>query len=136
VPGAAFRFHACAATHLPTQSSPRSLQVSLTPLSATGSYIEGAWAGEPSALYPQLAPCPDAEGAQVAPSPAGLKSEALKNAVIAALQGSLYGFDAASGQSSRPADVPDVDYSPGQVLVKRGGGLSTLVYAITEVRCC
>ncbi|PSC75080.1 CRAL TRIO domain-containing [Micractinium conductrix] len=119
---------------LPGQSKCQEIrpQVTLTPLSAGGSYVEGAWGGAPDALYPWPLECPTVASAAVAPPPGTGKASQLRAAVLAAFEGFAYGFDEES-KPRRTLPVARILYAPGRVVVERGSGAgTTLVYAISE----
>jgi len=112
------------------------VQVTLTPLQSSGTQVPGMWAGDQSALgYSRWIECPTTTSTAI-PATGADKFEAVRQAIIKSFAGFVYGFTDAGGELvyNKELNVPDLDFTYGRLMVKRGGGAKSLVYVITEVR--
>ncbi|KAL4420790.1 hypothetical protein ABPG75_010446 [Micractinium tetrahymenae] len=105
-------------------------EVTFTPHTSGGSFVEGLWSAQDLHAYPQYIECPQAPGAPArAASGSGEELEAVRGVVIAAFVSFVYGTDAWGRTKDIP--VPDLDFQPGRLVVKRSGA-PNLHYAITQ----
>lgn len=111
------------------------MQISLTALQSHGSTVPGQWSSTNDttmAIGTQFVECPASRPAVPIVMGTGTKLEAVRRATIKALASYVYGLDA-NGEYNYAIEVPDLDFFPGKLIVKRMNAMN-LVYAITEVR--
>lgn len=89
------------------------------------------WSANPDYKPSTWVECPTERPAVEAVEGSGDKLEAVRRAVIKALASYVYGLDA-YGEYINEIEVPDLDFFPGKLIVKRMNA-KNLVYAITEV---
>ncbi|KAL4447454.1 hypothetical protein ABPG75_004673 [Micractinium tetrahymenae] len=107
-----------------------SCSIKITSLQSHGSHTPAMWASDPALMaQTNYVECP-AEGAEIA-AEAGCedKLEAVRRAIIKGLASFVYGLDE-YGEFNYEIEVPDLDFFPGKLIVKRINALN-LVYAIT-----
>ena len=89
------------------------------------------WSANPDYEVNTWVECPAERPAVKAVQGSGTKLEAVRRATIKALASYVYGLDAYA-EYINEIPVPDLDFFPGKLIVKRVNALN-LVYAITEV---
>jgi hypothetical protein len=110
------------------------VQVKLTAIQSHGSFVPAMWSAstDPTVMpITNYVECPTESAVIMPVQGTGDKLEAVRRAVIKAFASYVYGVDD-YGEYKYELEVPDLDFFPGKLIVKRIDALN-LIYAITKV---